>query len=173
MFESIPFIHNIVNIYNLYYMCFISAWVWGFFSFKPFFFLSLEHHKKPKRNQTKNQTKTNKNKTEQNWTKNTSYRLFNIFLSRVPCPQVSWGQSGQQHSPKEGSRAIHDAKPAPGNGWWGILVLKKGGFTTKGLVLPAAGAEGGLNMRAQGAEAPHCSCILESVSGVSALFAIF
>lgn len=41
MFESIPFIHNIVNIYNLYYMCFISAWVWVFFffvfSFKPFF----------------------------------------------------------------------------------------------------------------------------------------
>lgn len=36
MFESIPFIHNIVNIYNLYYMCFISAWVCFFFSFKPF-----------------------------------------------------------------------------------------------------------------------------------------
>lgn len=32
MFESIPFIHNIVNIYNLYYMCFISAWVCFFFS---------------------------------------------------------------------------------------------------------------------------------------------
>lgn len=48
--------------------------------------------------------------------------------------------------------------------------FKKGGFTTKGLVLPAADAEGGLNMRDLGAKAPHCSCILKSMSGVSGLF---
>lgn len=42
-----------------------------------------------------------------------------------------------------------------------------------GLVLPAADAEGGLNTRDLGAEAPHCSCILESMSGVSGLFFFF
>lgn len=60
-----------------------------------------------------------------------------------------------------------------GTGGWGILVFKKGDFTTKGLVLPAADAEGGLNMRDLGAEAPRCSCILESMSGVSGLCFFF
>lgn len=48
--------------------------------------------------------------------------------------------------------------------------FKKGGFTTKDLVLPAADAEGGLKLRDLAAEAPHCSCVLESMSGVSGLF---
>lgn len=48
--------------------------------------------------------------------------------------------------------------------------FKKGGFTTKGLVLPAADAEGGPNMWDLGVKAPHCSCILKSMSGVSGLF---
>jgi len=51
--------------------------------------------------------------------------------------------------------------------------FKKGGFTTKGLVSPAADAEGGLNTGDLGAKAPHCSCILESVSGVSGLGSFF
>lgn len=48
--------------------------------------------------------------------------------------------------------------------------FKKGGFTTKGLVSPAADAEGDLHTRDLGAEAPCCSCVLKSMSGVSVFF---
>lgn len=122
MFESIPFIHNIVNIYNLYYMCFISAWVWVFFFlFFPlnlfFFFISLEHHEnkkktnqeqksKPKRNGTKPENQPNENPT-----KDTSYGLFNT-AAKGPFPNVL-GQSG--HSAVRRRRA-------PSRGGWGTLL---------------------------------------------------
>lgn len=38
--------------------------------------------------------------------------------------------------------------------------FKKGGFTTKDSVLPAADAEGGLELRDLAAKAPHCSLSL-------------
>lgn len=142
-----------------------------FFFFKPFFITRTPQKTKTEPNQkTKpKQIKTKQNKTEQR----TQVTGYLTSFCQGSLPQSPGGRVVNNTVQRRAHEPSAMQSQLQGTGGWGILVFKKGGFTTKGLVLPAADAEGGLNMRDLGAEAPRCSCILESMSGVSGLFFFF
>lgn len=124
MFESIPFIHNIVNIYNLYYMCFISAWVCFFFFFKPFFFITRTPQK-TKTEQTKNQTKTNRNKTKKT-EQRTQVTGYLTSFRQGSLPQSPGGRVVNNTVQRRAHEPSAMQSQLQGMGGWGILVLKKG-----------------------------------------------